>query len=99
LLKITNGKLHTNDRTNYKAMSEVVQKLKGETEENEKKVELDKLWEEKVRINFDMDFWPYIRSNQTKTCVDIVMENSPANLLKLIGASHLVFSVAALAFV
>ena len=30
-----------------------------------------------------------IQGNQTNTCVGIVMENSPTNLLKLLGADKL----------
>ena len=30
-----------------------------------------------------LDFWPFIQSNQTYTCVNEVMANSPRNLFKL----------------
>lgn len=51
VLKITTGKLHTNDRSNYKAMSEVVQKEKSESDAA-KRTKLSELWINNVDINF-----------------------------------------------
>ena len=76
-------------------MSEVVQRERVE-DDKKKNAEIETMWRKNIDLNFQIDFWPYIRSNQTKTCVDIVMENSPMNLEKLLGASHLVYSALAL---
>ena len=95
VLKITTGKLHTNDRNNFKAMSEMVQKEREESDPT-KSAKLSELWKNNIEHNFEVEFWPFIRSNQTRTCVDIVMENSPLNLEKLIGATHLIYSAVSL---
>lgn len=63
VLKITTGKIHTNDRNNFKAMSEVISKEKGDIVLETEREKLDTLWSDNVDINFQIDFWPFIRSN------------------------------------
>lgn len=66
--------LHTNDRYNLKAQLELLvldDKVGNDT------------WAELVDTNFKILNWPFIQSNQTKTCVDSVLSYSPANLFKL----------------
>lgn len=70
------GVLHTNDRLNLKAILEkLVQSPKAPVK--------NQTWVSVVRSNFEIQFWPFIQSNQTYTCVNIVMELSPRNLFKL----------------
>ena len=40
-------------------------------------------WADVVETQFEIQFWPFIQSNQTKTCVNAVMNTSPMNLFKL----------------
>ena len=77
------GLIHTNDRYNWRAY-------------NEKLVDIfyspnapisNETWADVVQSSFEIDFWPYIQSNQTYTCVNEVMAYSPRNLFK-IGAEY-----------
>jgi hypothetical protein len=52
VLKITTGKIHTNDLNNYKAMSEVISKEKGDIVLETEREKLDTLWSDNVDINF-----------------------------------------------
>ena len=80
--------LHTNDRLNLLAISEIVV-MENDLVKNE-------TWAEAVEANFEIQFWPYIQSNQTKTCVNEVMEISPINIFKFSGAQKLAVSAIAI---
>jgi hypothetical protein len=57
------GKLHTNDRANLQAMSELVGDASGNAgNAEEKKLAEDILqqWNQTVISNFEIEFWPYI---------------------------------------
>ena len=100
------GKLHTNDRANLQAMSELVGDASSNAGTEEEKTAAEDIlnqWNNTVITNFKIEFWPYIQSNQTNSCVNIVMANSPDNLMKLLGGERLkyykglaVFSLAVL---
>jgi len=74
------GILHTNDRYNLEAQSSLLVSRYG--------LVSNETWAATVDANFMIEFWPFIQSNQTKTCVNSVMLNSPNNLFKL-GAKAL----------
>lgn len=84
------GILHTNDRLNMKAYYEKL--VAGEIEESLKVK--NETWADVVETQFEIDFWPFIQSNQTKTCVNAVMATSPMNLFKL--GAHMGLSVSIL---
>ena len=52
-------------------------------------------WADTVISNFEIKYWPFTRSNQTKTCVNVVMNESPANLFKLKASRLLAGGLAA----
>ena len=51
VLKITTSKLHTNDRNNFKAMSEMVEKERGDSDKV-KSEKLSELWSNNIDLNF-----------------------------------------------
>ena len=73
---------------NLQAIGEIV------SEKNE--LVSNSTWAQTVESNFVIDFWPFIQSNQTKTCVNDVMKHSPTNLFKL-GASFVPASLSMIA--
>jgi len=69
------GVLHTNDRNNKVAQLEqlvVAEKLITNT-----------TWAGNVVQFFEIENWPFIQSNQTRTCVNSILEYSPNNMFKL----------------
>jgi hypothetical protein len=92
LVELAIGKLHTNDRVNLAAMSELVSEASSSAQTIEEKDSAAKIleqWNNTATYAYQIEFWPYIQSNQTDSCVNIVMENSPTNLMKLLGGSSL----------
>lgn len=67
--------LHTDDRYNLRAIFTQLVQNKG--------IAKNETWAEVVESNFNINYWPQVQSNQTRTCVDIVVYDSPANLFKL----------------
>ena len=57
--------MHTLDRENFLAMSELIVQSDG--------LVSNQTWSEAVDSKFMIDFWPFVQSNQTKTCVNEVM--------------------------
>ena len=65
------GLIHTEDRHFWQAIQETLgNKLSNDT------------WASTVQTKFLIDFWPFIQSNQTYTCVNAVTSESPRNLFK-----------------
>ena len=60
-------------------------------EERDSAAEILVQWNNTATYSYQIEFWPYIQSNQTDSCVNIVMENSPNNLMKLLGGTRLKF--------
>jgi hypothetical protein len=92
LVELAIGKLHTNDRVNLAAMSELVSEASSSAQTIEEKDSAAKIleqWNNTATYAYQIEFRPYIQSNQTDSCVNIVMENSPTNLMKLLGGSSL----------
>lgn len=79
--------LHTLDRHNLVAISEQVVMANNLT--------TNSTWASTVESHFTIEYWPFIQSNNTYTCVDSVMLNSPSNLYKLGALKGLVFSLQA----
>ena len=59
--------IHTDDRLSLKALNE---KVVAEGFANE-------TWSSVVERSFDIEYWPFIQSNQTRTCLNVVDANSP----------------------
>tara|TARA_B110000285_G_C14819867_1_gene465978 strand:+ start:271 stop:567 length:297 start_codon:yes stop_codon:yes gene_type:complete len=71
--------IHTNDRMNMKAYYEKLVDLSQNPDAPIK----NETWADVVESHFQIEYWPFIQSNQTKTCVNAVMRTSPMNLFKL----------------
>lgn len=53
--------LHTNDRNNFKAMSEMMYSIQQNYESGtQERNQLKQLWKEIVNVNFEIEFWPFI---------------------------------------
>lgn len=79
LIKASPGLLHTFDRDNLDTMFEIL------VQRDE--VVSNSTWAATVVSKFKFKFYPFIQSNQTHTCVDIVMKESPTNMFKLGGGA------------
>lgn len=60
----------------------VIQNPLSEDRDMSKKV-ANETWANTVQTNFQIQYWPFIQSNQTRTCVNNVINESPENLFKL----------------
>ena len=85
------GKLHTNDRLNWEAMFEILV--------DQENVIKNQTWADTVTTNFENSYWPFIQSNQTRTCVSIAIFESPDNMFKMQGSKFLAMSAALLGLV
>lgn len=75
LIKASPGLIHTYDRNDMQTMFDTLVINQG--------VVSNSTWAATVVSNFKFKFYPFIQSNQTHTCVDIVMQESPTNMFKL----------------
>ena len=84
--------IHTNDRLNMKAYYE---KLVDTSQIPDAPIK-NETWADVVETQFQIEYWPFVQSNQTKTCVNAVMTTSPMNLFKVGANMGLSVSILAL---